>query len=390
MSDPASLVVGVMLGLAGVITNVGITAVQAHRLLTGSSDYASIIVTDMKDNIATFAIARILCTAAAGHHTWRVREMAGISRRHWFCSHLILIVLAFVGMTGAVGPQNYASRHITNLSISNLDSFQTWLPIQGDLYRGWVALLAGGNICIWAALAALIVEQRKGFGQYHGLGRMVSGSLQVSPRLLPSVIVGCALLVQLCASTPSLGMTDADDCQCAIGGTSRTTLQTLPALALISVLGPLNYRRCLQAIVETATEGADKLSVSHMTGSSMFKSFSYKGQPCDEEGEGSVRVTVDTYVASHVSSLASNANTRNGGLPVTSPTPTLISDVLHGAIVDVSCCNQVQACASLRQGETRSFRTTVAPSFKSAVPSGKSVARTKSVASKSAKSESVA
>ncbi|WVQ75874.1 hypothetical protein IAR50_005508 [Cryptococcus sp. DSM 104548] len=174
--------------LAGVIINLGITGAQTHRLLTGSSDYGDIIVTDLKYNISRFAIAGLLWTVAMGHHTWRVWEMAG-SKRYWLCSPLVPVTLAVTRAT---------------------------IP--------------------------------------HGISMTIVG----------------ALLVRLCASTPSLG------------GTSRTTLRTLPALALMSVLGPLNARRQLQAIVESTAsiKGIAHLSASHVTGSCVFSRASLTGGEC--------------------------------------------------------------------------------------------------------------
>lgn len=202
----------------------------------------------------------------------------------------------------------------------------------------------------------------------------------VAESMLPVSIVALVFLIHLCLYTPSLA------------NIGRTIMQCLPALSLISILNPLTYRHRLQSIIDTQSNvglkpsdaggcGGSGLITNRLTGiSSAFKSFSYKERPEDEE-EISVRVTVDTYTFENVSSTPSTHDFSNGYKelsPVASPTPTLLPDSSSAVLAPIVPFDPREFVGQLPQGDSQSARTFVAPSFKSAVPSGKSIARTKS------------
>ncbi|WVQ81117.1 hypothetical protein IAT38_003239 [Cryptococcus sp. DSM 104549] len=403
LSDPVLAVLGVVAGVSALIVILGLSASQTHQILkSSSSSYTSIASTDNSTNLILLCFIGVLAASGEGYGVWKVWKMAG-ARRGWVCGGLGVGVLATLGLSwttvtlGAAMPQP---------TISDLSAFTTRMDRQGNLYKAWAGMFAAVNFAVWGALIVCLTKCRVEFRTEERLRTMLLW--MVSESMLPPAIVSAVLLIQLSTHTPSLS------------NFSRPLLQCLPALFLLSILHPLTERHRLQNIIDHRTlEGAIKLSnsnfhsalgtglgmgsgrrTSRSTGSSLggFKTFSYKGvKERDDVKEGSVRITIDRFVAvDDAVSPPPSAYNFASRMPPSSTYVSPAQSAASGAPSATASAGQVPAshiiapfdtwtlpalpstvATSSPDDDAFSMRTAVTASFKSAVPSGKSLARTR-------------
>ncbi|OWZ33703.1 hypothetical protein C356_05357 [Cryptococcus neoformans c45] len=375
LRDPLPLVLVVVTGLGAVIAVLAIACIQIHRLISESDDYLTVSAVDNVSNLVIFGIAGALGSAGLVHSICKVWKISGATR-FYVCGPLALGVLASWGLVLSALVHGAS---IPEITVINFDYVDVWMKKQAILYKCWAGLLAGMYLTTWYSRNYFLARQCKQFGEQKSLSRMLLW--MVAESMLPVSIVALVFLIQLCVYTPSLA------------NIGRTIMQCLPALSFISILNPLTYHHRLQSIIDTQNNvglkpsdtggpGGFGLITNRLAGlSSAFKSFSYKERQKDEE-ERSVRVmTVDSYVFENVSSQPPSHNFSNGYgdlSPVASPTPTLLPDSSSVVLAPTVPFDPYEFVGQLPQKDPQSPRTFVAPSFKSAVPSGKSIARTKS------------
>nr|ODN89556.1 hypothetical protein L203_02268 [Cryptococcus depauperatus CBS 7841] len=384
LSDPAVTVLGVVIGIGLVMTNLGVTCSQTRRLISQSGDHSPMASADNTGNLIVVSLATAIGFAGMVYGIWKIWKLAGKSRV-MFCGPLGVAALAYLGLSGAVLRHGVTK---PETQLANLDSITVWINSQGNYYKAWAGLLFGVYFTIWLMTALLLFGQKRIFGTEGGLYKTLLWV--ISESMLPIIVASLVLLIQLTSHTPSLATS------------SRVTIQTLPALALLSILNPLIYRTRLQAIVDSRSLAETDLSNSiglsrlsrgkRMTVSTFsFKNFSYKEKLKDEE-EHSVRVTVDTHVMENNISPPPSAFSFNSRFrdisPLASPTPTLFPNGCSSPVFPklASPFDPYEASVAL-EDDSRSFQNISAPSFKSAVPSGKSLAVSKIDRSKSIKSE---
>ncbi|WVQ98245.1 hypothetical protein IAU59_005368 [Kwoniella sp. CBS 9459] len=403
---------GIALGAGIVTASLGLSLDQTHRLIGSLSDYLPILRADQLENVVIVALAGLLSVSLMLSVIWRVWLS---SRKIFLIPILLLFPLAALGLCISIlvhGPT------IPVPSVSKFRVFEAWVDMQGLMLRLWTGAMLAGLIVVWSSWVVCIAMERR-----EGRGKEVRFVCETMA--LPTTVV----LIMLVYS-------------CVTGGTfdnaSRATLQTLPAtfyLAIIHLIlgtaalieeggiklsdspypvysytspppaSAYSYSRAGSSLHQRLTQNLGDHNLNHIQAQAQTQvqaqarsQSRYTGRSCaasrsgaSDDGGSSVKVTVDQVIHkspsfSHSISPPPSAWTFNRSRYTPSqasspiPTPGFQAEYPDVPLSVMAPFTDWEYDPNYwdadRDGD--SVRTTIAPSFKSAVPSGKTLVRTKS------------
>ncbi|WVF69613.1 hypothetical protein IAT40_004391 [Kwoniella sp. CBS 6097] len=412
---------GIALGAGLVTATLGVSFDQTHRLIGSLQDYLSILHIDQLENMVIVAISGALGVSLMVCAVWRIWLT---SRRIYLIPLLLLLPLTTLGLGLSIlihGPT------MPIPSVSKFRIFSGWVVMQGMLLKLWVGAMVAGLIVVWSSWVLCIAMKR-------GEGRGKDFRL-VCETTAPATLATLIMLVYLCATGGSLDNASRAILQSLpalsylsllhpiLNGASPSeggiklsdspypvysyTSPPPPSAYSYSRAGSSLHQRLTQHLVDPAQAQAQAqvpalAQAQAQAQAQQIRAFSrhtarsngYSRSGESDDG-GSVKVTADKVIykspsLSHSISPPPSAWTFNRSRYTPSqasspiPTPGFQAEYPDVPLSVMAPFTDWEYDPNYwdadRDGE--SVRTTVAPSFKSAVPSGKTLIRTKSERSK--------
>ncbi|WRT64596.1 uncharacterized protein IL334_001529 [Kwoniella shivajii] len=377
----------ICLSVSMLLIEFGFTADQTYRIL--SSDYVDIALDDSRRNMASVVVCGILGAFSMMNgcrELWKMKPRKSI---------MIPLITGSIGSIGInIGVIVVGSR-MPQASVSNLNSVSRWIKELGILFRLWLGLSLVLCIWIWVALILAINTNMKERREKFIAKRRTSEAM-----ILPTLNL-IILMIYTCVEILSLV------------NVSRTLFQALSYSYLVS---SLHFIIHFQQKVGLEEEGNHESSSVYYTSplyprkqsipslDSRSGKTASSGQTTSngsgKSANGSVKITVDTHISeSKMISSPPSAYTygkirRHGrytSSPIPSPIPTPTGINSHYSDVDniplsiiapftdwLEYSNQQE----LSNNNNNNNLNDDSSSCKSAVPSGKTLLRTKSERSK--------
>ncbi|OCF30395.1 hypothetical protein I316_07963 [Kwoniella heveanensis BCC8398] len=201
---------GVALGAGVVTAALGVSLDQTHRLIGSLQDYLSVLRIDQLENLVIVALAGVLGVSLMLHVVWRVWLS---SRKILLITFLILLHLTTLGLTLSILVHGPA---MPIPSVSKFRIFGRWVKMQGLLVQLWMGSMVAGLVLVWSSWVLCVAMKGR-----QGRGKDVR---MICATMVPSTVIALIMLIYLCATGGSLD------------NASRAILQSLPAIFCLTIL----------------------------------------------------------------------------------------------------------------------------------------------------------